>query len=161
MAKLESEIKMLEMEDADGNIDAINHKKDDLKGIREKRLHGMLIRSRARWIEQGEKPSKYFCSLENRNFVSKRMTSIYTSTGDETCEPREISKEVFNFYKTLYSSKESEITDVDLETILDQNTPRLSENEAMQLEGHITFQEAGITLKNLSNNKSSGSTGLL
>ena len=76
-------------------------KKEDLQRIREKRLHGILIRSRARWIEQGEKPSKYFCSLESRNFVSKRMSSIFNEKGEEIFNPSEINKEVCNFYKQL------------------------------------------------------------
>ena len=46
------------------------------KKIREKKLEGTMIRARARWVEQGEKPSSYFCSLENRNFVSKRMSLL-------------------------------------------------------------------------------------
>ena len=42
-----------------------------------------MIRSKARWIEQSEKPSSYFCSLENRNFVSKRMISLIKNNGSE------------------------------------------------------------------------------
>ena len=136
MVKLESEIKVLEMQDPDKNFDSINLKKEDLKNIREKRLNGILVRSRARWIEHGEKPSKFFCSLENRNFVSKRMTSLYNSKNEETQNPTEITNEVFNFYKHLYDSKESEITSVELETLLNEGTPKLSENAALQLEGY-------------------------
>lgn len=40
------------MEDPAKNIDAIDNKKEDLKSIRERQLHEMLVRSRARWIEQ-------------------------------------------------------------------------------------------------------------
>ena len=72
IVKLESEIKVLEAEDIDENFDIIKTKEEDLRCIREKRLQGTLIRSRGRWIEEGEKPSKYFLSLESRNFVSKK-----------------------------------------------------------------------------------------
>ena len=44
------------------------------------------VRSKARWIDQSEKPSRYFCSLENRNFVSKRMVSLVKSNGTEINE---------------------------------------------------------------------------
>ena len=31
--------------------------------FRNEKIKGILLRSRANWIEHGEKPSKYFCSL--------------------------------------------------------------------------------------------------
>jgi len=31
----------------------------------------VLFRSKARWVAEGEKNTKYFCSLEKRNFISK------------------------------------------------------------------------------------------
>ena len=134
----------------------IKTKEEDLRSIREKRLHGTLIRSRARWVEEGEKPSKYFLSLENRNYVSKKMTSVYNSRGEETFDRKEISNEVFKFYKTLYTEKESELTDVDLNEILNEDTPKLSDNEALGLEGNITFKEAGKVLHRMANNRSPG-----
>ena len=42
-----------------------------LQVLREKKLYGSFIRSKARWVEYGEKPSKYFLSLEKRNFGNK------------------------------------------------------------------------------------------
>jgi hypothetical protein len=35
---------------------------------KEKRLEGSLIRSRAKWVFDGEKPTRYFC---NGHFVKK------------------------------------------------------------------------------------------
>ena len=39
-------------------------------------MEGMLIRSRARWIGEGEKVSKCFCSLEKRHYTSKIIRKI-------------------------------------------------------------------------------------
>ena len=47
---------------------------------------GTLKRSRARWIEQRKKASRYFCNLENRNFISKHMTSLINKDGGELFE---------------------------------------------------------------------------
>ena len=69
MEKLESEIKVLEYENNDQNFDKIKQKQEELKSMREKKLMGVLIRSKARWVENGEKASKYFCNLERRNFI--------------------------------------------------------------------------------------------
>jgi hypothetical protein len=29
-----------------------------------------LVRSRAQWVDEGEKPTKYFCGLESKNYTS-------------------------------------------------------------------------------------------
>lgn len=44
--------------------------------MRQKNRDGILIRSKARWIEVSEKLSKYFCNLENRNYISKNIKEI-------------------------------------------------------------------------------------
>ena len=72
-------------------------KKTALQEIRSDKLNGVLIRSRARWIEKGEKPSQYFCSLENRNFVSKSMNSLISQNGEEISESEQITTELFIF----------------------------------------------------------------
>jgi hypothetical protein len=37
-----------------------------------------MVRSRARWVEEGEKPTKYFCHLESRNFLNKTIKKVET-----------------------------------------------------------------------------------
>ena len=51
-----------------------------------------MIRAKCKYYEDGEKPTKYFCSLEKRNYTSKiiRKLSIndnvncYSRTGSNT-----------------------------------------------------------------------------
>ena len=157
--KLELEIVDLERDNQVDNYDQIKTKQDILKSIREKRLQGTLIRSRARWIESGEKGSKYFCNLENRNFVSKRMNSLILNNGEETADYNIINSEVLKFYTQLYQSKEQQLIDVDINTILNPDSPKLSDVQSNSLEGPITITEAGKVLFNMKHNKSPGSTG--
>ena len=35
-----------------------------------------MIRSRAQWIEEGEKCTKYFIQLENKNYKTKCITTL-------------------------------------------------------------------------------------
>ena len=55
--------------------------KNELLEIRKKKLKGKFIRSRAKWIEEGEKPTKYFCNMESRNFTSKLISRIELDNG--------------------------------------------------------------------------------
>ena len=43
----------------------------------------------------------------------------------------------------------------------DMDVPKLNEDEASNLEGVLTLNEAGTTLKNMKNNKSPGTSGFL
>lgn len=158
-SNLEKDIAGLELIDPDKNFDLIKIKNEELKTIRENKLKGTLIRSRARWIQQGEKPSKYFCNLENRHFISKSMKSLISNSGEEITDSKLLKNEVFKFYEKLYSTREHEIKPVNLNNILTENTPKLSDEEAESLEGEINLKEAGEALNKMQNNKSPGSSG--
>jgi exonuclease III len=60
----------------------LEDKKSELLTLRKRKLEGSLIRSRAKWLLEGEKPSNYFCNLENRYYASKFMNSLYSDTGE-------------------------------------------------------------------------------
>ena len=55
-----------------------------MRNIRKHKLRGQFVRARSKWIEEGEKPSTYFCSLKARNFISKQ---IQTRNVSETSMP--------------------------------------------------------------------------
>ena len=69
-------------------------------------MEGIKVRSRARWISQGEKTTKYFCNLEKRNFVSKSINSLYKYSGEKITDQTEILEETLLFYKkTIYKKR--------------------------------------------------------
>ena len=78
---LSEEINRLEQSLNEDTINLLNTKKNELENIRKERLKGAFIRSRAKWIEEGEKPSKYFCHLESRNFTNKLIPKIVECDG--------------------------------------------------------------------------------
>ena len=49
-----------------GELDVL---KTELPDIRQEKLKGNLIRSRAEYIDKGERPTKYFCGLEKHNYI--------------------------------------------------------------------------------------------
>ena len=156
--ELETEIRRLEEQThiSANDKDKLEDDKKELVEIRNKRIEGVLLRSRARWVGEGEKVSKYFCSLEKRHYVSKVMKKLTTDAGNELNEHEDIKTEVHNFYKNLYKIRnveECEIND------LVQNIPKLDPEQANNIEGKITLTEASLALKNMKNNKSPGSDG--
>ena len=67
------ETKITLTEDEKGQLE---HDRRELTAIREKRIEVVLLHSRARWIAEGEKITKYFCGLEKRNYISQQMTKL-------------------------------------------------------------------------------------
>ena len=63
-----------------------------------------MIRSRARWIEEGEKPSKYFCNLESRNYLNKTIKKVQLDDSRTIYNQSEILDNVKLFYETLFYS---------------------------------------------------------
>ena len=63
-----------------------------------------MVRSRARWCEQGERNSKYFYHLKRRNHSTKYITELRLPNKTTITEPQEILNEEYRFYKELYSS---------------------------------------------------------
>ena len=58
-----------------------------------------MIRSKAQYIDQGEKPTKYFCGLETHNYVSNILGQLEKEDGRTLTEQSEILKETENCYR--------------------------------------------------------------
>ncbi|XP_061193791.1 uncharacterized protein LOC133202033 [Saccostrea echinata] len=99
--KLVEEIKHLEetIRTTADNVETLEEKNKELEDIRRQKMRGVLIRSRARWVEEGEKPSHYFCNLENRNFTSKIIPKVETENGNIIYKQAEILNEAKKYYE--------------------------------------------------------------
>ena len=145
--KLMEEITLLENNEQEQSIDDIISKQKELEDIRKEKLKGAFIRSRAKWVEEGEKPSKYFCHLESRNFTNKLIPKIEEDNGNVILEQHEILDATKKFYENLYSSREHDIEDIDLNAELDfTDIKKLTDEESEKLEGTISLKEASQTL---------------
>ena len=63
--ELKKDIEILES-NSSLSREILDDKKQELEKLREHKLKGHLIRSRLNWLNEGEKPSKYFCNLEKK-----------------------------------------------------------------------------------------------
>lgn len=159
---LRNRIMQLEAETDEHSINELENKKHELETLRKEKMKGKLIRSRAQWVEEGEKPSGYFCGLESKNFVSKIIPKVEKDDGQIITDQFEILKEVKLFYENLYQCKESyagcNLNDLKKDLYQKQYNI-LTSDEQDSLEGKITIHEAGVVLKKMKNNKTPGSDG--
>ena len=135
---------------------SIEEIKNELEQIRKKKIDGITVRSRANWIHEGEKPTRYFCNLENRNFVNKTVSFLEKSSGAIIEDQREILTEVEHFYTESYSKRP--VNNVNISNII-FDAPKLAENDVELLKNQITLREITLAIRNMKNNKSPGPDG--
>lgn len=140
------------------DFDDLETKRQELYELRQKKMEGVKIRSRARWISEGEKTTKYFCNLEKRNFISKCMNSLKKDNGTIINDQSEIVLETMRYYKNLY--KKRDCVNTNLADLLDTFIiPKLNDSDNLKLEGPIRYSEILFCLKKASNNTSPGFDG--
>ena len=87
----------------------------NLNHILRKQTQGAVIRSKAKWIHEVERNTRYFFNLEKRNYTNKSMHSLVTDNGQLVSEFKEVLNEQLNLYSSLYCSRETvEIWDSEL-----------------------------------------------
>jgi exonuclease III len=122
---------------------------------------GAQIRSRMRWIEDGERNTKFFCNLERSRKRKNIMTKLRNDSGDLIVNQNEIMKEQVKFYQKLYNQELNENAGEAKQEFLEGlEMPKLSEQEAQECEGQVTEDEATGALKDMSNGSAPGSDGL-
>lgn len=140
------------------NLKLLEEKKNRLYDIRKNIIEGVMLRSRCRYEELGEKPTSYFFNLEKRNFTNKVITKIIAEDGQECIKSDEILETQKKYYKDLYTDK-TEINNTPIEDLLGENPRKLSDFEARCLEGEIRYSELAEALQNMKNSKTPGSDG--
>ena len=136
-----------------------NQLKQELCLIYENRGKGSIVRSKTRWIEQGEKPTKYFFNLEKRNYSHKTIKELKHPEGKSVTKEKQILEEIEIFYKELYTSTTSFENAQFISFIEKLELPRLEDSVSSKLEGDITLKECKDILSTFSRGKSPGEDG--
>lgn len=143
-----TEINMIRKKDLENQVD----------NLYEIKAKGAQIRSRARWLDEGEKITAYFLRLENKhqshNVINRVRINdeIFSNTGD-------ILNQLCKFYENLYSSQG--ISDEKIDDYLrdiEINT-KLSDEDKEFFDKAPTIQECSEAVLEMKNNKSPGLDG--
>ena len=121
---------------------------------------GAQVRARVKWIEEGEKNTKYFLNLEKKHQTNNRITCVTNENGVKCYKSSDILQEGANFYKKLYHKKECSEVEIDkyLDEIITNET--LTDIDASQCEGLISEEECFAAINRMAKNKSPGYDGL-
>ena len=137
-------------------------KKQRLEQVILYKTQGSIIRSRARWYNEGEKNTKYFFGLEKRHFNGKTVRNLKIDDNTVLNTDQEILHEARRFYQTLYSSKNSSSQkDIGEDLFFQQsNHCKISDDERKLCDGLLTAAECLESLKTMEPNKTPGTDGI-
>ena len=129
-----------------------------LETFRQQKVKGEMVRARVNWLKDGEKPTKFFCNLENRNFIEKTMKKMQLPDGSVIFEQKEVLNHIGKFYSKLFENKDSNLDFEKLNKILKNlNIPQVS---CSDLGAPVTVEELGAVLKQCKHNKTPGMDGV-
>ena len=129
-----------------------------LKVLMTEEYVGAKIRSRAKWLEEGEAPTRFFLKLASQRFEKSFVSSVLNSDGVEVSTLPEIMKVHEDFYSSLFAEES-----VDLETqnhLFSFVSSRLSDHDRDVCEGALLLDEATEAVGLSNRNKAPGPDGL-
>ena len=117
------------------------------------------VRSRVKFIEEGEKNTKYFLNLEKARANDKIMDRLKTPSGIITNQSSILEEQV-KYYKEIHTInrpfKEDELTNF----LHDTNVKQISEEQKNTLDSEITEKEFLAALKLMKNDSAPGPDGI-
>ena len=125
------------------------------------RTKGAQVRSRIKYIEEGEKNTKYFLGVEKAKGSNKTIHELNSPDGIIK-DPLEIINQVKSFYSSLFSLDDSvDDSTSSLNSFLENiEFPILDSVDKELCEKNILMSELNTSLKNLNSNSVAGNDGL-
>jgi exonuclease III len=131
-------------EDKVTSIDlAIQNLKVKLQHQRNTASNKQQFRSKAKWLEYGEKPNKFFLNLL-KSRQNQKLISKIKSNGKEYKGQKEVEAGITNFYKDLYDSKVREFIEED---DYYKNCPKLNNDQIRLMDQELTLANLHEALK--------------
>ena len=156
---IESQLNTCSNSEKDNLLTSMNNSRNDLDQLVRVKASGAAIRSRARWMEYGEKNSKYFLGLEKWHNDKKSIKSLRNSQGTLLNDQQLILQELVNFYESLYFD-DQQLTETECCNFIKKLPfPNIDEDEKAECDKPITESECFKAIFQLANNKSPGLDG--
>ena len=141
----------------------IDHEKIDqiqtnIDIIEERLLKGAMVRSRTKFIENEETPSKFFYAAESVFQKNKTITALKDKSGKKVTTDKEILKTAQTFYEELY--KKAQINKTEQDKFLHNYDKKISDDWQNKLNETFTEKEIYNSLKDISKDRAPGKDGL-
>ena len=119
---------------------------------------GAQVRSRMRWVEEGERSSAFFFRLEKKRSTDRRISALRESDGSIISDTSSICNSISAFYSGLFSSVPTDAAAREL--LLSNIHSTLTPEQASSCDGLLSADECHSALLDMAKRKAPGSVGL-
>ena len=118
-----------------------------------------IFRSKCRWVEEGEKATKYFFNLEKKNYNRKTINEIKLENDETTTDETQMLLMIQIYYSNLYNSQKTDAQDSFEIFSESMEIPKLDDAERDALDGPLTYGGCKKSLETFENGKSPSEDG--
>ena len=119
---------------------------------------GAQVRSRIRWVEEGEQSSAYFFRLEKKRSADRRISALREGDGSIVSDITGLCNSISSFYADLFSSEHTDVAAC--ESLLSNICSTLTPEQASLCDGLLSVRECHSALLGMAKRKAPGSDGL-
>ena len=122
-------------------LNGYDNVKAELQSIYEKKGRSAIFRSKCRWVEEGERPTKYFFNLEKKNYNKKTITALHGEDGTTIKNERQILDSIEKYYSELCKTVNN-LEQKDFDRFMEPLTiSKLTIEDREEMEGPLTLEE--------------------
>lgn len=148
----------MELNKENKDIQKIKEMEGKLKEIEEKEYEGARLRSKAKYVVEGEKCTKFFFDLEKKRGKAETIKEIRGKNGEIVEGNEKILEEIKYFYEDLFSARGVE--EEEKKKLLNQIKVKVSEEDKKECDQEIREEEIERAINQLNKKKSPGIDGL-
>ena len=139
------------------NHDILNNTKIELDELLDEKSKACIFCAKARFVDAGEKPTKYYLNLEKSRYAARMCNALYDEDNGNklVTDSKAILGLQERFYSKLYKKDPQTSFECDNDTDI-----RLSEKMRDSLSSHFSIEEVQRAIKGLPNGKTCGNDGL-
>ncbi len=141
-------------------MDEKNILKNDMDKYYKEKDEGYMLRSKCKWVEEGERCTEYFFNMEKNRQKSNTIKEIKDENGILHVDDGPILTATGGYYTNLFKSRN--ISQEDIKNYLDsvKLDNKLNQEEKKMCDEDITEKELENVIKNLKKGKSPGCDGI-
>ena len=134
----------------------------ELEILELEKARGAQIRAKIKWIEQGEKGTKFFLNLERKRQQQNSIISLVNENGENLTNENDIMHEIKKYYETLYTENDQHdiFTEHSLLFITNLEIPQITEQDRTYCEEEITEKELHAAILSSRTGSSPGGDGI-
>lgn len=131
----------------------------ELDALNQRVYAAAALRSRAKYLVEGERPTKFFCALERQRQREQSICELeHPVTKEVATAPADLCAAAAAFYEKLYTPEAT--SDAAATEQLLQHLPSLSEDQAARCDSPFTLAELKLALDHSPSDKTPGLDGI-